>query len=213
MKLQTLDARGMACPQPVIQAKNALKELSGGALKVLVDNEAAVQNLMRLGGYLSCEPVWEKEENGDYSVIFTVADEPGTGEGKEELTQNAEEKPEVTGSLSCKKGQVAVFSSDCMGSGSKELGLILMKGFLYALTQLDELPETVVLYNGGAKLSKKGEESVKDLQELAQRGVNILTCGTCLDYYGLPSRPAVGGVTNLYEIAELLSRAVSVIKP
>ena len=100
-----------------------------------------------------------------------------------------------------------------MGDGSEELGRILIKGFVYALTQLEELPEAVICYNGGAKLSCDGSLALEDLKTLEAEGVEILTCGTCLDYYKLKETLAVGGVTNMYVIAEKLSAAGKVIKP
>ena len=88
-----------------------------------------------------------------------------------------------------------------------------MKSFLFALTQQDLLPETVLLYNGGAFLSCEGSESLEDLKKLEERGVEILTCGTCLDFYGLKDRLAVGGVSNMYEIVEKQSRASVILRP
>uniref|UniRef100_UPI000B0E01CC sulfurtransferase-like selenium metabolism protein YedF n=1 Tax=Clostridium sp. NkU-1 TaxID=1095009 RepID=UPI000B0E01CC len=101
-----------------------------------------------------------------------------------------------------KKGLVAVLSSDQMGGGNEELGRILMKGFVYALTKLEELPETVLLYNGGARLSVEGSQSLEDLKSLEAQGVEILTCGTCLNHYELSDKLQVGSVTNMYEIVE-----------
>ena len=88
-----------------------------------------------------------------------------------------------------------------------------MKGFVYALTQLDEAPATVLLYNGGAKLSCEGADTVEDLKVLAQNGTEILTCGTCLNHYGLADKLAVGSVTNMYAIAETMANAGKVIRP
>ena len=106
-----------------------------------------------------------------------------------------------------------MLSSDQMGGGNEELGRILMKGFVYALTQLEELPETVLLYNGGAKLSVEGSQSLEDLKNLEAQGVEILTCGTCLNFYELADKLKVGSVTNMYEIAERMSGARLVIRP
>lgn len=208
MKLRTIDARGLACPQPVVEAKKALEEMTEGALEVLVDNEIAVQNLRKLGSYFACEPVWEKRSKGEYCVVFPLTKEPDRENTSPEATHKGAQAP-----LAIHQGQVVVISSDCMGSGDQVLGRLLMKGFLYSLTQLESMPETLLFYNSGAKLSKEGMESIEDLRELEKNGVKILTCGTCLDYYQLPAKPAVGGVTNLYEIAELLSSAATVIRP
>ena len=108
---------------------------------------------------------------------------------------------------------VVAVGSDAMGLGSEELGRTLMKGFLYALSQLDELPKTILFYNGGARLTTEGSLSLEDLRSMEAQGVQILTCGTCLNYYGLTEKLAVGGVTNMYSIVETLAKADKVIKP
>ena len=111
------------------------------------------------------------------------------------------------------KHLVAAVGSRFMGDGSEELGRILMKGFLFALSQLDELPETILFYNGGAYLTTECPDSLEDLKAMENQGVEILTCGTCLDYYGLKEKLQVGGVTNMYQIAEKLAGATQVIQP
>ena len=100
-----------------------------------------------------------------------------------------------------------------MGQGDDVLGKVLMKSFIYALSQQDTLPQTVLLFNGGAFLSCEGSESVQDLQAMAAEGVEILTCGTCLNHYGLTEKLAVGSVTNMYDIVERMTRAKSVVRP
>ena len=100
-----------------------------------------------------------------------------------------------------------------MGRGSEELGRTLMKGFLYAVSQLPQLPSAMLFYNGGAKLTTEGSDSLEDLKNLEAQGVEILTCGTCLNYYGLTEKLRVGGVTNMYAIVEKLAGAGKVIKP
>lgn len=108
---------------------------------------------------------------------------------------------------------VVAVSSDRMGSGNDELGKVLIKGFIFAVTQLDELPKTMLFYNGGATLTTEGSDSLEDLKSLEAQGVEILTCGTCLDYYGLKDKLAVGSVTNMYSIVETLAGAGKIIKP
>ena len=110
-------------------------------------------------------------------------------------------------------GTVVAVSSDKMGSGNDELGKVLMKGFLFAVTQLDELPKTMLFYNGGATLTTEGSDSLEDLKSLEAQGVEIMTCGTCLDYYGLKEKLAVGTVTNMYSIVETMDQATKVIRP
>ncbi|MEG0971194.1 MAG: sulfurtransferase-like selenium metabolism protein YedF, partial [Lachnospiraceae bacterium] len=94
-----------------------------------------------------------------------------------------------------------------------ELGTLLMKGFVYAISQLDELPKTILLYNAGAKLSVDGSDLLEDLKNLEEAGVEILTCGTCLSHYGLSDRLAVGSVTNMYIIAEKMAGAATIMRP
>ena len=200
-----VDARGLACPQPVIKAKEALKGMEEGILKVLVDNEIAVQNVMKLGSYEGVSPVSEKKSEGDFEILFHVNRESGN------TVETAKEEECLTDAR--KKGLVAVLSSDQMGGGNEELGRILMKGFVYALTQLEELPETILLYNGGARLSVEGSQSLEDLKNLEAQGVEILTCGTCLNFYELADKLKVGSVTNMYEIVEKMSGARLVIRP
>ena len=108
---------------------------------------------------------------------------------------------------------VVVISSDRMGEGNDELGKVLIKGFIYAITQLETLPKTVIFYNGGATIPVEGSVSLEDLKNLEAQGVEIITCGTCLDYYNLKEKLAVGSVTNMYTIVEKMSKASCIIKP
>ena len=100
-----------------------------------------------------------------------------------------------------------------MGIGNDELGKVLMKGFIYALSQLEELPETIVFYNGGATIPVEGNVSLEDLKSMEAQGVTIKTCGTCLDYYNLKEKLAVGTITNMYDIVETMNNAAHIIRP
>ena len=100
-----------------------------------------------------------------------------------------------------------------MGSGNDELGKVLIKGFIFAVTQLDTLPKTMLFYNGGATLTTEGSDSLEDLKSLEAQGVEIMTCGTCLDYYGLKDKLAVGTVTNMYSIVETMAKAGRIVRP
>ena len=112
-----------------------------------------------------------------------------------------------------RKDTVIVISSDRMGEGNDELGAVLMKGFIFAVSQLEELPKTMLFYNGGATLTAEGSDSLEDLKSLEAQGVEILTCGTCLNYYGLTEKLQVGSVTNMYTIVEKMAEADKIIKP
>ena len=108
---------------------------------------------------------------------------------------------------------VVVLSANTMGNGAEQLGKLLMKSFLFALTKQDQLPETILCYNSGAYLTCEDSDSLEDLKTLEAEGVKILTCGTCLDFYGLKEKLTVGGVTNMYEIVEIMEHAGHIIRP
>ena len=196
------DAKGMACPLPVVNAKKLSEELkSGDVLIMLVDNEIAVQNLLRFASHKGFEASAEKKAEKDYAVRIAVA---GEANEQQEIACAADMR---------RKGMIAVLSSNCMGSGDEKLGKALMKAFVFALTKQDQLPETILCYNSGAHLTCEGADTLEDLRLLESEGVNILTCGTCLDFYGLKDKLAVGGVTNMYDIVERMESADKIFKP
>lgn len=205
--LKQVNAMGDPCPIPVIKTKNAIKELNGpGTVETLVDNEVAVQNLTRLARNNGYAVKSEKLGDKQFRVVLEVGDAPAPQEAPGE-----EESCLVPGGS--KTGTVVAVSSSCMGSGSDELGAALMKSFLFALTQQDALPKTILFYNGGAKLTTEGSPALEDLKSLEAQGVEILTCGTCLNYYNLSDKLVVGGVTNMYDIVEKMNTAQRVIRP
>lgn len=208
---KTIDARGMACPLPVVNAKKASEEMNAGdVLTVLVDNEIAVQNLQRFASHKGYDAFGEKKAENDYAVTMQIA--AGTVEAA--IEDEAEAAEEVDCSLdSKKKGLVVVLSANVMGTGDEKLGKALMKAFVFAVTKQDVLPETVLCYNTGAYLTCEGADTLEDLKSLEAEGVNILTCGTCLDFYGIKDKLSVGSVTNMYDIVETMEKAKSIIRP
>ena len=139
-----VNALGDACPLPVIKTMNALKELGGaGTVEVLVDNEIAVQNLMRLADNKHCTIETKQRSEKEYCVTITA------GEAVEETGDEETLCPIPT----AQKKVVVVISADHMGEGNDELGKILLKGFLFALTQQEKLPSTILFYNGGASVT------------------------------------------------------------
>ena len=200
-----VNAVGDQCPIPVVKANHALKEMKEpGVLEVQVDNEMAVQNLCRLAESKNLKASGEKKEEKLFIVTIQVdkllEDEAGAGEAPAACIPDR------------RKNTVVAIASDHMGHGNDELGKVLMKGFIYALSQLDELPKTMLFYNGGATITTEGSQSIEDLKNLEAQGVEILTCGTCLDYYGMKDKLLVGGVTNMYTIVEKLNNADKIIK-
>lgn len=205
----TVNAMGDACPIPVIKTKKALENLNGpDTVEVFVDNETAVKNVCKLAESTGFSTVWKKQDEGKYRIEIAAT---GVVSGKDILAECTEcESVEGEG---IEKGTVVVVSSDRMGEGSEELGKVLIKGFLFAVTQLDCLPEKMLFYNGGARLTVEGAETLADLKLLEEEGVEILTCGTCLDYYGIKEQLAVGSVTNMYSIVETMQQAKKILRP
>ena len=202
-----VNAMGDACPIPVVKTLNAIRELTApGTIETLVDNEIAVQNLTRMADKKGCKVSSEKLAEKEYKVTIEV--------GETALAQPVEPENVVcelprTG----RKNTVVVISSAAMGHGGGELGTALMKGFLFALGQQEELPATILFYNGGASIPCEGSVSLEDLRSMEAQGVEILTCGTCLNFYGLTEKLAVGQVTNMYTIVEKMTGADLIVKP
>ena len=193
-----VDARGKACPLPVVIANKALQDRQDNEeVQVYVDNDIAVQNVKRMAASKGLEVAVTE---GDGYFVLTIA-----GDIKEEA-----QAPVVCG---CERNTVVAVTSATMGSGSEELGKLLMKGFIYALSQQETLPKAILFYNSGASIPTEGSVSLEDLKAMEAQGVEIYTCGTCLDFYGLKDKLAVGSVTNMYSIVELLSQADHIIRP
>ena len=200
-----IDCMGMACPLPVVNAKKAAEQLhSGDVLTVLVDNEIAVQNLTRFAEHKGFSVSGEKKGEKAYAVIMHIS--------------GAAAQPAAEETVACavdvrRKGMLVVLSGNVMGTGDAKLGTSLMKAFVFALTKQDQLPDTILCYNTGAYLTCEGADTLEDLKLLESEGVTVLTCGTCLDFYGLKEKLAVGGVTNMYDIVERMENAAQIIKP
>ena len=207
MKKYMVDARGKQCPIPVVETKKMLAQMAeSDIVETLVDNAIAVQNLEKMAKQKQLECSWEQQDEHTYRVLIKQkrCDEAGEETAECIPCQPVSEK---TGNT------IVVLSSDCMGEGDEVLGRALMKGFIYALTSQEGLPDTVIMYNGGARLPVEGSESLEDLKLLESQGVEILTCGTCLNHYGLTEKLSVGGVTNMYVICEKMLQAEKVVKP
>jgi selenium metabolism protein YedF len=202
-----IDARGLGCPQPVIMAKKAIEE--NEEITILVDNDTAVENIRRMAGKMACAFSAVKKEGGIWEITLsrTGAD-----------IQGPKAVPE--GEISCEvlsgKGTgtlVVVLSDNHMGRGDDVLGDILIRSFVHTLLQLKPLPDTIICYNAGVKLAVRGSAALDDLQQLEQAGVDILVCGTCVNYFGITDQVAVGHVSNMYDIAETMAGAGRLVRP
>ncbi len=205
MEKITVNAVGEECPIPVVKATKALGAMKeAGTLEILVNNDVAVQNLRRMAAGYHFSMRVEARENGVSAVVMDV-----TGP----VSPIALETTGDLCGLPFPGNFMVAVDTDVMGRGSDELGKTLMKGFLFAVSQLPSLPKTVLFYNGGAHLTCRGSASLEDIKALADKGVDIRTCGTCLNFYGLTDKLEVGSVTNMYEIVETLAQAGKVVKP
>ncbi len=189
-----VDARGETCPVPVIMLKKALKETKDENIREIVDNELAKENIEKMLKELG-HSFNSYADGKDYVVEVNLveSDSPDLNESK-------------------KLDDIIVLSSEEMGRGSGELGKILMKNFLYALTESDDLPSTILMYNSGVKLASENAETIEDLKKLEQRGVKIMACGLCLNYFGLQEKLQVGSVTNMYSIVQTKLSAKKLIQ-
>lgn len=181
---EILDCRGLACPQPVVETKKKLSAMEEGVLVVLVDNETAKNNLLKLAGSLQLEAA-VRAEGGSYAVSLR----------KEKAVPAA-----ATG-----RPEGLLLTAETLGRGSEELGGLLMKSFLYALAESDLLPQTICLINSAVKLACAGSPVLESLDKLVARGVSVQACGLCLDYFGLKESLKVGEVTNMYAIVDMLA--------
>ncbi len=211
MEKKIVDARGLTCPLPVVNAKKAAEGMqTGDELTVLVDNEIAVQNLQKFAKQKGFEAAGTKKAEKEYEVVINIV---GADSDIDQSLGGGETVEVVCAPDARTGGTVVVLSANVMGTGDEKLGTSLMKAFVFAMTKQDTLPETILCYNSGAYLTCEGADTLEDLKALEAEGVNIMTCGTCLDFYGIKDTLAVGSVTNMYEIVETMENARLVIRP
>jgi selenium metabolism protein YedF len=192
-----VDCRELACPQPVIRTRQALKQ--SGRVTSIVDNETAAQNVTRMAEKEGYSVGVEKKEDGIYLSLSKAV-------RAQTDVEAAESVPERTsGPL------VILIAGDAIGRGDGELGGILTRSFLHTLNEVEPLPDTIIFLNAGVKLTVTGSSVLEDLDTLAQKGVEILACGTCLGHFGLKDKVAVGEISNMYSIAESLLGAGRVV--
>lgn len=212
MKIVTIDAMGKQCPIPVVMTTKALEELEGPAVvKVHVDNEIAVKNLRKMADNKSM--VSSEEKLDDHHYVVSIAADPENAAEESGASGQTQADCSCAPAAEAPENLVVAIDGSTMGRGNDELGKVLMKGFIFALSQLEKLPKTILFYNGGATLTTEGSDSLEDLKAMEEQGVVIKTCGTCLNYYQLTDKLAVGEVTNMYDIVETLAGAAKVIKP
>ncbi|HAP93924.1 MAG TPA: sulfurtransferase-like selenium metabolism protein YedF [Desulfotomaculum sp.] len=204
--MKKIDCRGLACPQPVVNTKKALEEVAPGAtLIVVVDNPAARENVTLLAQNAG-HRVEVKENNGEYVLSITRK-----STDKDFIKQ--EERNPVPEAVDKDRLDEITYlvTSNLFGQGSADLGQVLMKSLFVALSEQAVLPRALVFLNTGVYLSTKGSPVIEQLQAMMGKGSTVLSCGTCLEYYKLKEKLAVGRISNMYEIVEHLAGAGKVI--
>lgn len=201
MSTNTIDARGIDCPGPVIAVKKALEGISAGIVTILVDNMVAKENVMKFATAHGCG-VSITKDGGNF--LLTIS----KGESPVEILIPVENVVNTTVTTS---GGVYVFTHNTLGKENPELGAILMKGFIYALIETVPKPSTLLFMNSGVLLTIEGSPVIDHLTKLSEEGVEILSCGTCLDYLDVKDKLAIGGITNMYTIVEKMTAGSKVI--
>lgn len=214
--MKEIDARGLACPQPVILARKAMKA-GERAILICVDNFVAAENLKRLADSQGYAVTVEKEGE-DYALTLVGGQkaaggaEPHPGGGTEKREKTSVDTLREQGMPGTAPASWAVFvGRDIIGAGDRELGGNLMRMYFYTLTQREELPGAILFMNDGVKLPALDGQIREHLRTLEERGVRILVCGTCLSFYGLMEKLKVGTVSNMYDIVEEMGRWSKVI--
>jgi selenium metabolism protein YedF len=196
---KTLDCRGLACPAPVLQTKEIIEKDNPELVRVVVDNEAARQNVSRFLGTQNFE-VSVEEEGPDFHVIGTASGAPAPEKAFTEPAVDHE-----------KKKIMVMVATDRMGYGDDELGLKLMVSFIKTLKEMGEELWRLVFVNNGVKLTIPDSQVLPVLKELEQEGIYILVCGTCLTHFDLLDRKQVGETTNMLDIVTAMQLADKVI--
>ena len=190
--MHIIDCKGLKCPTPLINTKKYFDSIEEGKAKVIVDNEVAKNNIVKFiesNGF-----TYEvTEDNNLFEIVI----------GKEECNCAP---MELTEDLTI------VVSSDKLGEGDDTLGETLMKSYFFALSESDNLPKTLIFMNGGVKLTVEGSPCLEGIVKLHERGVEILSCGTCLDFFGIKEKLAIGEISNMYTIVEKMNKSKNTIK-
>lgn len=200
--MKILDAKGLKCPMPLIETKKALKEIEKDeTLKIIVDNETSVKNVEHFLTDNGME-VERSEKNGIFEIVVNKQ------EGDLEEVQ-AEAYCTTSGELD--ESYVVMFAKDRLGEGSEELGNVLVAGLLNTIKERDVLPEKIIFMNSGVNLVLNDSPALPLLKELSDKNVDLVSCGTCLDYFGKMDELALGRVSNMYDILESMLSVGKVI--
>lgn len=194
--MKEIDCRGMTCPQPVVTTKQSLDQLKEGKFIVIVDNPSSCGNVERFARSQGCSVKVESKGQDFYIHI-----------------QNVSGKDKVAGQKEKGKSVVIYINSDLLGIGDEALGRFLMKAFLKTLLDLETKPKRLILLNSGVKLASESSKVLDTLIALSEKGIEIVSCGTCLDFYKLREKLGVGTISNMYDIIQSMLEADRLIIP
>ncbi|WP_028584134.1 sulfurtransferase-like selenium metabolism protein YedF [Desulfogranum mediterraneum] len=199
-----LDCLDLPCPKPVLKTKQAFDQ-GATEISVLLDNESSMHNVSRFGRNQGCSVEVSNQDDGTFLLTITA---PAEGPTAAPLAEE-----EYQCQLPPKQGLIYVIAADTMGRGDDELGWALLQTFVQTIKEVEPLPEKILFYNGGVKLVTEGSGALEALLALQQLQVEILVCGTCLDFYGLKSAIKVGQISNMYDIMSAMAESSQVISP
>ena len=201
---QELDMRGRPCPEPVIETRKRLGNMEAGILTVLLDNEDSAENVRRTAESLGLTAEVRLDHENRHQVIIQKTGVP---------SMTPEPYPPSCETPKTHTKTTVLIASNRFGEGDPELGDILIRAFVKTLHQLPRLPSHVILVNSGVKLATEGSVLIDDLNSLTEKGVEVLCCGTCLDYYKLKDTLAAGRVSNMFDIVSALASSDRTIRP
>jgi len=197
MSERILDERGKACPLPVVETRRVLLGDPTAVVGVIVDNRAAVENISRLAQSMGRAVQVEERSGTEFHLVIAAV-----------VSGTPAPSPTAGG---C--GNVVLIGSTELGTGDAELGRTLMRMFVFTLKEVEPPPSALIFVNSGVRLTTEGSPLLDEIGELSHRGVEILSCGTCLDFYGLKEKLRVGEVSNMFQIVTLLSTADRILRP
>lgn len=203
----SIDCKGLPCPQPVLRCKETIEKDGPAKLVVIVDNDAARENVTRfmtMQGYT----VQAEKSGSDHIVTGLRAGGAGSGDDCTECAVMTE--AEISAAA---REKILVFvPTEVVGSGDDELGAGLMYNFMVTLKELGDELWRVVLVNGGVKLAVPGHRCFEELKKLEESGVSVLVCGTCLEFFGLTDQRGLGDVTNMLDVVTSFQLATKTIR-
>jgi selenium metabolism protein YedF len=205
VKIMIIDCKGLQCPEPVLRTRDALEEITSGVIEVIVDNEASKSNVERFGRSQRCEVSLAAEENY-YRIIITK-------EAGGHPSPDAPAAEEFVCDIPQGGGLIYMISSNTMGMGDDELGWGLLQTYIQTIKEVSPRPSKIFFYNSGVLLTSRESGILRYIKELEEQGVEIFSCGTCIDFFNKNDKVLVGKLTNMYEIMDSMVRADKVVSP